>query len=214
MKRLLLILFLILLPSAAMAEESAAPSDGETAQRLEALRYTLSPAVSLTASEIQALLENDLFDAPRSSSDLFETDADFGPLELPGETPYSADVFSALPLGWDEAQKLLSPNDICSLTEQRTGAAIRLRYAGVFDDAAIFQPVTGWDAASLGSIFSDCYDFRVIPCVLTVGTERYLAGLSVTPAEVDEASKTPLLCRLYFEGAAPSLGNIPGLGME
>jgi len=214
MKRLLLLLFLILLPYAALADEAVAPSDEEIAQRLEALRYTLSPAVSLTEEEMQALLENDLFDQPLTGHNLFETDADFGPLETPSDPLMYAANAAALPLNWQDARILLSRDASYSLTEQRTGAAIRLRYAGEFENAAIFQPVTGWDGATLGSIFSDCYDFRLIPCAIAIGSETYLAGLSITPGDVDADSGTPLLCRLYFGDAAPALGKISGLGME
>ena len=214
MKRLLLMLFLMILPVSALADAAVPPPGDATARRLEALRYTLSPAVSLTEADMQALLKNDLFDAPLKPSDLFETDADFGPTDPTANPPRSADFPDAVSLDRDEAFLLLTPGSAYTLTDPDTGTAVRVLYAGAFGEAAIFQPATGWDGASLGSIFSDCYDFRVIPCLIGIGSETCRAGLSITPADVDTESRTPLLCRLYFENAAPALGALSGLGLE
>ena len=118
MKRLLLMLFLMILPVSALADAAVPPPGDATARRLEALRYTLSPAVSLTEADMQALLKNDLFDAPLKPSDLFETDADFGPTDPTANPPRSADFPDAVSLDRDEAFLLLTPGSAYTLTEE------------------------------------------------------------------------------------------------
>ena len=215
MKRLLLLLFLLLIPCTALGDLGEYdPSPEEIARRMEALRYSLSPASALDASDIAALLEQDLFDQPITSTDLFQVDADFGPLPVETEILMGSPIQDAAPLAWQEARDLLSKGASYTLTDQSTGAMVRVRYAGEYQNAAVFQPLTSWDAATLGSIFSDSYDFRLITCMLSVGSSNYLAGVGISPEELDAESGAPLLCRLYFEGSAPTLGTLTGLGMQ
>lgn len=198
------------------AEETSEFTEDEVARaalRLAELRYFNHPHTVLPADGISGILNSDIFDEPLAYDALFASDADFAPLRKADALLTAASApLHAESLSFESASGMLAVGASYALTGMASGAVVRVRFQGLTDGCAVFVPLTVWDGATLGSIFDDRYDFRSERCALTIGSKNYLAAVSVFPGDIDPKTAMPTICRLYFDGSAPKLGNLSGIG--
>lgn len=212
---LLLAALLLPLSGAHAAEANEADLTAMAAERLTALGYALESAAALDTPRINEILADDAFDEPVALDSLFTAEAEYAPLpETAHALTENAIAVAAEPLDWSSASERLIYGASYALTDMRTGAIVRLRCIEITDEYAGFSPLSVWDAANLGGIFDGAYDFRTETCALTIGETDYLAAARITPADLDAESREPAVCRLYFDGSAPRLGDIEGVGRD
>lgn len=211
-----LMLALLPAPFALAADgDDSADLTARAAARLDELGYAHQPAAALTAESIEAILADEAFDEPLSYDALFASDADYAPLpDMPRSLAANAFAVEAQRVDFPTASGLLTLGASYALTDADTGAIVRLRCIEITDAFAAFAPLSVWDAATLGGVFNEKYDYRTEICALTIGETPYYAAVAVAPPDLDPDAGTPAKCRLYFDGGAPSLGAVTGVGLE
>lgn len=218
MKSFVRLLALLLLAPAAVRPDTAGPVDPARGGddlvrcllRAAELQYLTEPVLQLPDAEALERYEAAFADGPQAD-DLFRADAPF--CALPGTaSSLTAGVTAIQAEGadWADVKQRLTVGAAYDLADTLHGAMVRVRCVAL-DDCAAFEPLTGWDAATLARMFGNSFDFRQIDCALTIGGTRVAAALQLDPAAIDASAGAPQRCYLYFANSPPQVGKLSGI---
>ena len=171
------------------------------AERICELGYSNAPAASLKHETILEFLSGDLYDVPVSPASLFSYDAPYALLTgkkdgfFIGATPHATTRIDA-----EAAGELLTAGTAYTLTDEKTGIQVKMKYVGAEGSASVFSSGSRWDAATLTGDFEEFFDYRTREFSIRIGEESYLVYCQIPPSFMQE--DVPVGCLLYWSRPA------------
>ncbi len=171
------------------------------AERVCELGYSSAPAASLDYDTILKKLSGDLYDVPVSPASLFSYDAPYALLTgkkdgyYIGTTPHET-----MRIDEETAAEILTVGTAYTLTDEKTGIQVRMKFVGTEGSANVFSSGSRWDAATLTGAFEEFFDYRTREFSIRIGDNSYLVYCQIPPSFMQE--DVPVGCLLYWSRPA------------